>query len=62
MEQKCITTKELITKLLELDPNGSREIVLDVPGTDDWNYEVYEDDIGVSYFYNQIIITIPLGR
>ena len=56
MEQRQpITTKQLISRLLEIDPDGNKFITVQIPG-DDW-YTVYDDfEIGN---YNDIIIRIP---
>ena len=46
MKQKPITTKQLIAKLLELDPDGNKEIYLEC-GDDYYSGRLYEDNIEV---------------
>ena len=53
-EKRGITSKELIAKLLEIDPSGNKEIYLDC--VDDYYSDwLQEDDIEVNNNNNAII-------
>lgn len=58
-KRKPITTKELIAKLLELDPDGNREIWVNVAGDCWYSETVYQNQIGL--YDGDIIITLPFG-
>ena len=58
-KRKPITTKELIAKLLELDPDGNREIWVNVAGDGWYSETVYQNQIGL--YDDDIVITLPFG-
>ena len=45
MEQKPITTKQLIAKLLELDPDGNKQVCSETPLDQNFGGWLYEDCI-----------------
>ena len=47
MEQKPITTKQLIAKLLELDPDGNKQVSIDTLLDEDCGGWLYEDNIEI---------------
>ena len=47
MEQKPITTKQLISKLLELDPDGNKQVCSETPLDQDFGGWLYEDSIEI---------------
>ena len=53
-EKRGITSKELIAKLLEIDPNGNKEIYLEC-GDDYYSDWLQEDGIEVNNNNNAII-------
>lgn len=53
-EKRGITSKELIAKLLEIDPSGNKEIYLDC-GDDYYSDWLQEDGIEVNNNNNAII-------
>lgn len=53
-EKRGITSKELIAKLLEIDPSGNKEIYLDC-GDDYYSDWLQEDGIEVNNKNNAII-------
>lgn len=57
-KRKPITTKELIAKLLELDPDGNRQIWVDVVGDGWYSETVYNNQIEV-YDDDSIVIILP---
>ena len=58
-KRKPITTKELIAKLLDLDPDGNREIWVNVAGDGWYSETVYQNQIGL--YDDDIVITLPFG-
>ena len=46
-ERKPITTKELIAKLLELDPEGNQEVSIETPLDDYCGGWLYEENIQI---------------
>lgn len=47
MKQKPITTKQLIAKLLELDPDGNKQVSIDTMLDEDCGGWLYEDNIEI---------------
>ena len=45
MEQKPMTTKQLISKLLELDPDGNKQVSVVIPEDDYYGGWIYEENI-----------------
>jgi hypothetical protein len=60
-KRKPITTKELIAKLLELDPDGNRQIWVDVAGDGWYSETVYNGQIELDDNDDSIVITLPFG-
>ena len=60
-KRKPITTKELIAKLLELDPDGNRQIWVDVVGDGWYSETVYQNQIELDLNDDSIVITLPFG-
>ena len=60
-KRKPITTKELISKLLELDPDGNRQIWVDVVGDGWYSETVYQNQIELDLNDDSIVITLPFG-
>ena len=54
-EESYITTKQLISRLLEIDPNGNKEIYLEVLGDDHYSHGLlYESDLQADDDHNII--------
>ena len=51
MEQKPMTTKQLIAKLPEIDPNGNKEIDIEVLGDDPYSHGLHDE-----YDLDQILL------
>lgn len=47
MKQKPITTKQLIAKLLELDPEGNKEVGIETPLDEYCGGWLYEENIQI---------------
>ena len=47
MKQKPITIKQLIAKLLELDPEGNKQVFIDTLLDEDCGGWLYEDNIEI---------------
>lgn len=60
MKQKPITTKQLIAKLLELDPEGNQEVCIETPIDEDCGGWLYENNIEIET-YDKIIILYATG-
>lgn len=60
-KREPITTKELIAKLLELDPDGNRQIWVDVVGDGWYSETVYQNQIELYDGDDSIVIILPFG-
>lgn len=58
-KRKPITTKQLISKLLELDPDGNQPVYVDVAGDGWYSGPVYKNEIEVNDIVGGIVITLP---
>ena len=47
MKQKPMTTKQLIAKLLELDPDGNKQVSVVIPEDDYYGGWIYEENIEI---------------
>ena len=47
MKQKPMTTKQLIAKLLELDPDGNKRVSVVIPEDDYYGGWIYEENIEI---------------
>ena len=58
-KRKPITTKQLISKLFQLDPDGNLPVYVDVAGDGWYSGAVYKDEIEVDNNVGGIVITLP---
>lgn len=58
-KRKPITTKQLISKLLELDPDGNRQVWVYVAGDIWYNGTIYNGQIELDDGDESIVITLP---
>lgn len=57
-ERKPITTKQLIAKLLELDPDGNKEVGIETPLDDYCGGWLYEDNIQIDEIGGKDVIDL----
>lgn len=60
-QKEPTTTKQLISKLLELDPDGNRLVYVYVTGDGYYNSAVYSNEIELDDSDDSIVITLPFG-